>query len=399
MDRENEIITEDDEAEESFEELLKQSEIKAVFYQPGQPVEVDVIQVTDEWVFIDTGSKSEGIIALSEFIDEEGNINIKEGDSIKAYFLSSRNSEKLFTTRLTMESTGKEFLEDAFHNGIPVQGVVEKEIKGGFEIRIAGKTRAFCPFSQMGLMRIEDNSSIIGAELTFKVTEYGEKGRNIILSNRAILEQEREEKKLELKESLKVGMIVNGTVTSIKKFGAFVDVNGIEGLIPISEIAWGRVENIEEILSVGQQVDVAITTLDWANNKFSFSLKEILPDPWDSISKKFPEGSLHKGKVVRTEKFGAFVNIAPGIDGLLHISELGREKRINHAREALEVGQEIEVKINGVDEAKRRVSLGRVDNTKDEEQEAYKSYGQTGASPSGSFGTLGDLLKSRLGKK
>ncbi|MGD9162237.1 MAG: 30S ribosomal protein S1 [Desulfobacteraceae bacterium] len=399
MDMENEIITEDDEMEESFEELLNQSEVKAAFYQPGQEVEVDIIQITDEWVFIDTGSKSEGIIALSEFMDEEGNISIKEGDSIKAFFLSSRNSEKLFTTKLSLESTGKEFLEDAFHNGIPLQGVVEKEIKGGFEVRIAGKTRAFCPFSQMGLGRIEDSSSIIGSEMTFKVTEFGEKGRNIILSHRAILEQEREEKKLELKGSLEVGMTVTGTVTSIKKFGAFIDVDGIEGLIPVSEIAWGRVEDIESILSVGQQVDVAITTLDWANDKFSFSLKEVLPDPWDSISKKYPEGSMHKGKVVRTEKFGAFVNVEPGIDGLVHISELGKGKRINHAREAVEVGQEVEVKINGVDEEKRRLSLGMVDNAKDEEKEAFKSYGQAGSNSSGSFGTLGDLLKAKLGEK
>ena len=396
---ENEIITENDETEESFEELLKQSEIKATFYEPGQEVQVDIIQITDEWVFIDTGSKSEGIIALSEFQDEDGNINIKEGDSIKAFFLSSRNSERLFTTKLTLESTGKEFLQDAFHNGIPVQGVVEKEIKGGFEIRIAGKTRAFCPFSQMGLGRIEDNGSLIGTELTFKVTEYDEKGRNIILSNRAILEQEREKKKLELKETLEVGMTVTGTVTSIKKFGAFIDVNGIEGLIPVSEIAWGRVEDIESILSVGQQVDVAIVTLDWANDKFSFSLKEILPDPWTAISKKFPEGSLHKGKVVRTEKFGAFVNIAPGIDGLLHISELSKGKRINHAREAIEVGQEVEVKINGIDEEKRRLSLGMVDNAKDEEKEAYINYEQKVSNSSGSFGTLGDLLKAKMSKK
>lgn len=399
MDNENEIITEDDEQEESFEDLLNQSELKTTFYQPGQEVEVDIIQITDEWVFIDTGSKSEGIIALSEFVDEEGNISVKEGDTIKAFFLSSRNSEKLFTTKLSLESTGKEFIEDAFHNSIPVRGVVEKEVKGGFEIRIAGKTRAFCPFSQMSLGRIEDTDSIVGTEMTFKVAEYGERGRNIILSHRAILEEEREEKKLELKETLEVGMTVTGTVTSIKKFGAFIDVGGIEGLIPVSEISWGRVDDIESILSVGQQVDVSITTLDWANDKFSFSLKEVLPDPWDSITKKYPEGSLHKGIVVRVEKFGAFVNIAQGIDGLLHISELGKGKRLNHAREAIEIGQEVEVKINNADEEKRRLSLGMVDNAKDEEKEAYKDYGQAAGKSNGSFGTLGDLLKAKLDQK
>jgi len=146
-------------------------------------------------------------------------------------------------------------------------------------------------------------------------------------------------------------------------------------------------------------VDVAIANLDWANDKFSFSLKEVLPDPWESISKKYPEGSLHKGIVVRTEKYGAFVNIASGVDGLLHISELGKGKRINHAREVVETGQEIEVKINSVDEEKRRLSLGVIDNVKDEEKEAYKSFGRTAGNATGSFGTLGDLLKAKLDGK
>ena len=399
MDRENEIMNENSEPEESFEELLNQSEVKATFFEPGQEIEAAVIQVADEWVFIDTGSKSEGIIALNEFIDEDGNINIKGGDTVKAFFLSSRNNERLFTTKLSLESTGKEFLEDAFYNGIPVQGVVEKEIKGGFEIRVAGKTRAFCPFSQMGLGRIEDNSSIIGSELTFKVTEYGEKGRNIVLSNRAILEQEREEKKLELKETLEVGMTVTGTITSIKKFGAFIDAAGIEGLIPVSEISWGRVEDIESILSVGQEVEVAIVSLDWKNDKFSFSLKEVLPDPWDTILKNYPEGSVHKGRVVKMEKFGAFINIGQGVDGLVHISELGKGKRINHAREVLEMGQELEVKINSVDREKRRLSLAMVDNEKNEEKDTYRSYSSANSKSTGSFGTLGDLLKAKLGEK
>lgn len=392
---EKEITPDNNEMEENFEELLNQTEVKAVFFQPGEEVEVDIIQITDEWVFIDTGSKSEGIISLSEFIDDEGKISIKEGDSVKAFFLSSRNNEKLFTTRLTLDSTGKEFLEEAFHNGIPVQGIVEKEIKGGFEIRIAGKTRAFCPFSQMGRGRIEDTDSLIGTELTFKVSEFGEKGKNIIVSHRAVLEEEREKIKLELKETLKEGMTVEGTITSIKKFGAFIDIGGIEGLIPISEISWGRIEDIETVLSVGQRVEVAISTLDWTSNKFSFSLKEILPDPWDNLSQKYPEGSAHRGKVVRLAKFGAFINIEPGVDGLIHISELGKGKRINHAREVLDVGQEIEVKVNSIDEEKRRLSLASAHNEGDNEKDRYKSYSQ-GNLNSGSFGTLGDLLKDKL---
>lgn len=396
MEKERENITENNEAEESFEELLNQTELKTAFFQPGQEIEADIIQVADEWVFIDIGSKSEGVIALNEFTDEEGNISVKEGDSLKAFFLSSRNNEKLFTTRLTLESTGKEFLEEAFHSSIPVQGVIEKEIKGGFEIRVAGKTRAFCPFSQMGTGPVEDTDKLIGAELTFKVSEYGEKGRNIIVSNRAVLEEEREKKKLELKDVLKEGMTVRGKITSIKKFGAFVDIGGLEGLIPVSEISWGRVEDIESVLSVRQDVDVVISTLNWDEDKFSFSLKEALPDPWNNLSKKYPEGSLAKGNVIRLAEFGAFINIEPGVDGLVHISELGKGKRINHAREVLEIGQEIEVKVNSIDEEKRRLSLGLAQYEGDNEKNTYNNYSQNSMNGSGSFGTLGDLLRDKL---
>ncbi|MFC1841427.1 S1 RNA-binding domain-containing protein, partial [Thermodesulfobacteriota bacterium] len=277
--------------------------------------------------------------------------------------------------------------------GIPVQGLVETEVKGGFEVRIAGKTRAFCPFSQMGRGRIEDVDSLIGTELTFKVSEFGEKGRNIIVSHRAVLEEEREQKKLELKDTLKEGMAVSGTITSIKKFGAFIDIGGIEGLIPVSEISWGRVEDIETVMSVGQKVDVAISTLNWDEDKFSFSLKEVLPDPWDNLSQRYPEGSLHKGNVVRLTKFGAFINIEPGIDGLVHISELGKGKRINHAKEVLDVGQEIEARVNRIDEEKRRLSLVLAQFEGDKEEDTYD---RTNMGASGSFGTLGDLLKAKL---
>ncbi|NLA75849.1 MAG: S1 RNA-binding domain-containing protein, partial [Deltaproteobacteria bacterium] len=174
---------------------------------------------------------------------------------------------------------------------------------------------------------------------------------------------------------------------------------GIEGLIPVSELSWGRVDDVESILSVGQKVDVVISSLDWDNNRYSFSLKEKLPDPWDTMINKYPEGSLQKGRVARLEKFGAFITLEPGIDGLLHISELGKEKRINHSREVLVAGQEINVRINGVDREKRRISLALASNEKDQEKEAYEGFSSSSSRGGASFGTLGDLLKARLNKK
>ncbi len=382
--------------EESFEELLNKAVITPVFLNPGEKIEAEVIKITGEWVFIDAGGKSEGYIDINEFMDEEGNIAIKEGEKINAYFLSSRNSERRFTSRLSMESAGKEFLEDAFHNEIPVQGVVDKEIKGGFDVRIAGNVRAFCPYSQMGIHSVEGENPI-GCELTFKIMEYGEKGRNVIVSRRVILEEEREQVKIELKETLKEGMTVRGKITSIRDFGAFIDAGGIEGLIPVSEISWGQTDDINSALKEGQDVEVMIKKLDWANDRFSFSLKDVLPDPWEGIKDRYSDGSVHEGEVARLAKFGAFVTLEPGVDGLVHISELGKGRKVNHPREVLENRQKIKVKIVSIDIEKRRISLSIFSNERvDEEGDEDPKNFLDNQNASGSFGTLGDLIKGRL---
>ena len=396
----NDFISEP-QSEESFEELLNQSPMGPVYFNPGEKVKAVITKITGEWVFIDTGSKSDGYIIINEFIDDKGEIAIKEGDAISAYFLSSRNNEMLFTTRLTGDNAGSKHLEEAFYNSIPVQGLVEKEIKGGFEVKVAGHVRAFCPYSQMGLRRDKNVDQHIGQHLTFKITEYGEKGRNIIVSNRAILMEECQKQKETLREILKEGMTVGGEITSIREFGAFVDIGGLEGLIPISEISWGRVEDINNSLSIGQKVDVAIKTLDWEKDKFSFSIKEVLPDPWDDIALRYPEGSIQKGKVVRLTPFGAFVTIEQGVDGLIHISELGKIKRINHPRELLEENQAVSVRITKVNQHERRISLEMVSDDQDPEENysSGKNLSANSTKSSGSLGTLGDIFKAKLDKK
>jgi small subunit ribosomal protein S1 len=252
----------------------------------------------------------------------------------------------------------------------------------------------------MGLQRVEKSDHYIGQHLSFRIIEYAEKGRNIVVSNRAILEEERQKQKDALRESLKEGMQVSGEITAIRKFGAFVDIGGIEGLIPISEISWGRVEEIDSLLSVGQKVDVAIKKLEWENDKFSFSLKEILPDPWNDVGLKYPEGSGHKGIVSRLAPFGAFVTLEPGVDGLVHISKLGKGKRIQHPREVLEENQSIEVRIVKVAEAEKRLSLALVSDEQGSEELDYEKYmASDSKKSSGSFSTLGDILRAKMKKK
>ncbi len=401
MDEKDKHLKMGTESEESFEELFNKSFVEPAYFKPGEKIKAEVVNIMKDWVFIDLGGKSEGAISAEEFADAEGNTTVKEGDRIEAYFLSSRNNEKLFTTRISGNAAAKAHLEDVYESGIPIEGLVEKEVKGGFEVKIAGNTRAFCPYSQMGPHRVEDAEPFIGQSMTFKIIEYGEKGRNIIISHRAILEEERQKQKEALKKTLEEGMTVQGEITSVRKFGAFVDIGGIEGLIPISEISWGRVEDIESVLSVGQSVEVAVMKLDWANDKFSFSLKEIQPDPWITMGQRYSEGSTHKGKVARLAQFGAFVTLEPGIDGLVHISELGKSKKIKHPGEVLEQGQTVEVKIGKIDEEARRVSLLMVSDEEDSlDTDDYKKHmtGTSGKS-SGSFGTLGDLLQQKLNKE
>jgi small subunit ribosomal protein S1 len=306
-----------------------------------------------------------------------------------------------FTTKIGSGPGKQTQIEDAWRNGIPVEGSIAKEVKGGFEVKIGGSVRAFCPYSQMGLRRDEQPADHIGKTLSFMIAEYGEDGRNIVLSRRAILDDERRSKKQALQSTLKEGMKVKGTVTSIQNFGAFVDVGGVEGLLPVSEIAWSRTEKVSDALSPGQEVEVIVKKLDWENERFSFSLKDALPDPWDRVADVCPVGSYQAGTVARLAPFGAFVTLKHGVDGLIHISKLGAGRRINHPREVLKEGQAVEVKVEAVDRDKRKLSLSLAEVSREEEEAAatLKHYQQQAAAAPQNLGTLGELLKAKLEQK
>ncbi|MHB9096805.1 MAG: 30S ribosomal protein S1 [Syntrophales bacterium] len=388
---------EEEGGEKTFAELFGESEPDRGWLKPGQRMEAVIVKISPEWVFIDVGGKHEGYLDRREFLDAEGNLTVQEGQTIRAYFLSSQHNEKLFTTKLGAGEAGRAFLEDAWHNGIPVEGVVEREIKGGFEIKVAGDTRGFCPFSQMGLFRIETPADWVGQRLAFRVIEYGERGRNIVLSHRAILEEEQAKLREGLKASLKEGQTVKGKVVSLQKFGAFVDLGGIQALIPISEIVWEHVTDISEKLSIGQEVEAVILKLDWEKDRISLSLRSKLPDPWQRVATEFPEGSSFTGTVARLTKFGAFVTLLPGVDGLIHISKLGRGKRITHPSEVLTEGQSIAVKIEKIDPETKRISLALLGDEEEEKAEELEDFQKYVGKAPGSFGSLGDALQKKMG--
>ena len=400
MDTDNQAADETS-GEESFADMFEKSFVQRSRLEAGQMVETVIVKISGDWIFLDLGGKGEGYLEKKELLDEAGNLTVKEGDRISAYFLSSENNEMHFTTKIASGPGKQNQLEDAWKNRVPVDGTVVKEVKGGFEVKIGGTVRAFCPFSLMGIRRDENQADYIGRSLSFTIAEYEEGGRNIVLSRRAILDQEKREKKEALKETLKEGAKVRGKVTSIQKFGAFVDIGGVEGLLPVSEIAWTRTEKVSDLLSVGQEVEVIIKKLDWESDRFSFSLKDALPDPWDLVADTFLVGSYHIGTVSRLAAFGAFVTLKEGVDGLIHISKMGAGRRINHPREVLKEGQSVEVQVEAVDRAQRKLSLALAEIRRAEEEEAatLKEYKQQATVEPQTMGTLGDILKKKTEQK
>ncbi len=386
-------------SEERFADLFQVKNVSRRKLKPGDRIDARVADISGENIFLDVGSKSEGLLAAAEVRTPDGRIELKPGDTVKVYLLAVRGGEMVFTTRVGSSHASLLELEEAFRSGIPVKGRVVSAINGGFEVVVAGQ-RGFCPYSQMDIRRVEDPADYLDKSCPFKIIEFAGHGRNIILSARALLEEERKRQKETLRATLEEGTQISGTVTSIRDFGAFVDIGGVDGLIPIAELAWGQVDRVDDILSQNQQVEVVIRKLDWDNDRISLSLRETTNNPWDSAARKYPEGSIHQGQVSRLAAFGAFVTLEPGIDGLLHISKLGAGRKINHPREVLEAGQHITVRIDSVDEDKKRISLAPEDAAADREKGDGKPIRPAAVSTPQTLGTLGDLLQAQLaGKK
>jgi len=242
-----------EEPEENFAALLEQSMARPTRLEPGRMIAAKILKIGAEWVFIDVGQKGEGVLDVKELLDAEGKLTATAGGTLHVYYLGNEDGELRFTTRIGGGGSGTAQLEQAWQEGIPVEGRVEQEIKGGYEVRLAGGVRAFCPFSQLGLRRQDNPQEALGQTLSFKLTEFRDKGRSIVVSHRAILEEERRRQRETLRRTLREGMVVKGTVTGLREFGAFVDIGGLEGLLPVSEAGWGRTADISRVVQVGQE--------------------------------------------------------------------------------------------------------------------------------------------------
>jgi len=362
------------------------------YFKPGQAVQTEVVSISKDCVFLQLSGKSEGILDRDELTDKEGKLTVKVGDPLRVFFLKAEDGEMRFTTKISGATAGAGMLEQAYLEKIPVEGLVEKEIKGGYDIKI-GEFRAFCPFSMMGERRALESAEYVGKHLTFKIQEYKDHGRSILVSNRAIHEEARAQRLEELKKTLREGMVITGSIASIQSYGAFVDLGGIQALLPVSEISLTRVEDIQALLSVGQEIQASILKIDWQSERISLSMKSLLADPWETATGKYPEGSKHTGKVVRLADFGAFVSLEPGIDGLVHSSEINKASSYGANRElALKLGQTLSVEIIGVDQANKRISLKPA--TSAEEDETTAKY-MDASDDSSTYNPFAALLKKK----
>ncbi len=387
------------EGAENFAEMLNKTYKEPSRLEPGQKIEAGIVKITAEWALLEVGGKGEGYLDKKELLGPDGNLTVKEGDKIRVYFLRSEGGEMHFTSKIGSGPAARAQLEEARRDGIPVEATVAKELNGGFEVVLSGGARAFCPYSQMGIRREENKGNYVGRVMSFEVLECG--ARNIVLSRKGILEKERKAAEKALKETLEEGARIKGTVTSIQKFGAFVDIGGVEGLLPVSEIAWSRTENVGDALSVGQGVEVVVKKLDWANNRISLSLKDILPDPWDLAPEKWAPGSYHTGTVSRLAPFGAFVTLGDGVDGLIHISRLGGDRQLQSPGEAVKTGQAIEVRVESVDRLNKKIALIPAEAGREQEESAavLDSYQRREQAEPQGLGTFGEILRKQMEKK
>jgi small subunit ribosomal protein S1 len=353
-------LTFEDEGErtEFLQAMSQELEVKRT--HRGEMIQGTIVSFGADYAFVDIGGKSEGVISIEEIKAEDGSLP-SVGSAVEACILSTGADGLVLSKKLAKGIRSKEFLGEAARNKIPVEGRVSGRNKGGYEVEVAG-VRAFCPVSQIDLRFTEDLDVHLGKRYMFVITKFDDDDRrpDLVLSRRVLLEAEQESKARELRKSLKVGDVMPGTVRNIRDFGAFVDLGGLDGLLPVSEMSYSRVQNPKDILQEGEEIHVEIIAIEQGGERITLSLKRLEQDPWADVVSAFPPGSRLTGRVVRLAPFGAFVELSPGVEGLIHISQFNTPERINHPQAVVAEGQEVLVEVLEVSPEKRRIGLMRV---------------------------------------
>ncbi|MCB9797559.1 MAG: 30S ribosomal protein S1 [Alphaproteobacteria bacterium] len=336
-----------------FDEFLGERNIKEQSVVQGT-----VIRIEGDWVMVDVGYKAEGRIRLSEFSSPEGGVEIAQGDTVDVYLDSM--DEEHGELRLSKEKADLMKAWDEVAKAVEadktVTGVIVARVKGGLSVDIGVK--AFLPGSQVDLRPVKNLDKLIGESFEFKIIKFNKKRGNIVLSRRVLLEKDREAKRRKTIEKLQPGVIMNGVVKNITDYGAFVDLGGIDGLLHITDMAYGRINHPSEMFEVGQSIEVKVLKFDPDSQRVSLGYKQIRPDPWEEADYKYPVGSIVRGKVVSIPDYGAFIELEDGIEGLVHISEMTWNKRVKHPSKLVAIGDIVEAKVLGIDMENKRISLG-----------------------------------------
>ncbi len=357
-----EQATDAGQSEGEFSKLLREQESanSERELKGGQKVSGVLVKIGEENSFIDFGGRSEGVIKTAELREEDGSMQFSDGDPIEV-FVAEEGDETILTRSLRREDQSSDQLQQAFKNGIPIEGKVEAVNKWGLGVSLAGGIRAFCPISQIETQFVKDTEPYRGQSFSFKIIEYRNGGRNIVVSRRVLLEESEKKITDQVRAGLKKGLEIEGTVTRLQPFGAFVALGGgVEGLIHVSEMSFQRVKHPADVLQEGQQVKVAVIDLKNLGSKkkerISLSLKALEQDPWDEVTRRCKPGTVVEGKVDALEDFGIFVELAHNVRGMVHISELS-DKRVNHPKDVVSVGDSVRVAIVELDKKRRRVRL------------------------------------------
>ncbi|WP_066096090.1 30S ribosomal protein S1 [Xanthomonas massiliensis] len=344
---------------ESFAELFEASQANLAKLKPGAIVTGTVVEVRGDVVVINAGLKSEGIVPIEQFRNDAGEIDVGVGDQVKVALDSIENGfgETVLSREKAKRAMVWDELEEALEKNETVTGRISGKVKGGFTVDIKD-VRAFLPGSLVDVRPVRDPAYLEGKELEFKLIKLDRKRNNVVVSRRAVVESEHSEEREQLMEKLVEGAVLKGVVKNLTDYGAFVDLGGIDGLLHITDMAWKRVRHPSEVVNVGDELDVRVLKFDRERNRVSLGLKQLGEDPWDNIARRYPANSRVFGKVSNVTDYGAFVEIEPGVEGLVHVSEMDWTNKNVNPSKVVQVGDEVEVMVLDVDEERRRISLG-----------------------------------------
>jgi len=380
--------------QEDFAAMFEAS-VKARRVERGQTVEGVIVGFGPKVAFVDIGGKGEAEIDIEELKDADGDVEVSVGDRLTAVVVTTAGGIVLSRKGVRNAATQRE-LEDAYRAGLAVEGRVEKAVKGGYEVRIA-RERAFCPLSQIDIARTADPAVHEGQHYTFRIIEYKDGGRNVVVSRRKHLEEQQRASAEALRKSIVPGAVISGRVASVLDFGAFVDLGaGIQGLLHVSEMSWSRNTTPGAIVAAGDQITVKVLRVDEATGKIALGLKQLQDDPWATASARYEVGQVHAGRVTRVAEFGAFVELEPGIEGLAHASTFPPASGSGGWAKSVAVGMTGAFEILSVDPAQKRIGVALVEEGSSRAATVDRDVVQPDAAPSSSFGSLGESLRNAL---